>query len=385
MNDTKPRSKVNQQQDAAELVNVGLELQRLRLRQTRTIEAIAESLKLTTDMVNHLEANNFSKLPNKVFIRGYIRNYLNLLGVPKERADDLVAHFDYNIKISEANAGQRQATAAGMSRRQDPAPRRIKLMEGQQQYKIDNQSGRWKIWLALAAVLLLAIVGWLLFIGPDSEPAASTGSGNINLLQNNSTSSASPEPSDQAGGTAGVAAAPTVTPLAEEELIISFADDNSIDLAAAAPAQPANPSQQLSRLPVLESEPEINISASVTPPPAIAGRIEQPEANTLLPMGSMPETAEILQTNASVQFRLSFAAESWVQVIDSEGLDIANGLQQNNDEINYNAIAPISFHFGNSGATNLVFQGTTIDYSAFVNRNVSRFIMNADGSLERWF
>ena len=379
MNDTKPRSKVSQQQDAAELVNVGLELQRLRLRQTRTIEAIAESLKLTTDMVNYLESNNFDKLPNKVFVRGYIRNYLNLLGVPKERADDLVAHFDYNISISDANAGQRQSTAAGMSRRHEAAPRRIKLIEGQQQYKIDNQSGRWKIWLALAAVLLLAIVGWLLFIGPDSESVASTSSGDINLLQNSS------ETASQAGGSSGIAAAPTATPLADEDLIISFADDNSIDLAAAAPEQPTEPRQQLSRLPVLETNPEINISASVAPPPAIAGRIEQPEPNVLLPMGSMPETAEILQTNASVQFRLSFAAESWVQVIDSEGLDIANGLQQNSDEINYNAIAPISFHFGNSGATDLVFQGQEIDFSAFVNRNVSRFIMNADGSLERWF
>ena len=356
-----PANQVNQ-------INVGLELQRLRLRQTRTIEAIAEALKLTTDMVNHLENNNFDKLPNKVFVRGYIRNYLNLLDVPKARADDLIAQFNRSIDHStEAQSGHRLAIETE-HQRQDLAHRRIKLMGDQQQYKIDSSGARWKIWVALAAIALMMVLGWLLFIDPAAEPPSSASvDSQVNLLSSidideiQSVSSAEPliaPASSQAPEALAI-------PLTSTELIIDELANAVVDTGAAAAPQPL-PSN-------------INDSA------ALGSEQPEPESEILLPMGSLPETAQILQPDPALRLVLNFREESWIQVGDGSGEILIDGVYQLEDVINLNAVAPVNFHLGNSAATSIVYQGRELDYSAFISRNVARFTLEADGTLTRFF
>ena len=363
---------------AANPVNVGLELQKLRLRQTRTIEAIADALKLTTDMVNHLENNNFDKLPNKVFVRGYIRNYLNLLDVPKARADDLIAQFNsYTNNSTEVQASHR-STAEHEQRRQDLAHRRIKLMGGEQRYKIDAQGARWKIWLALAAIAALVAIGWLLFIQPASQSTNVSGANSqVNLLSGIDSaakpietsssveirdSAAVADPAPKPDATVATAVA---IPLAASEIVI----DNSVsELEVAAEAVTTNPA------------PAANVSNG-----ANSERVEQLEPNVLLTMGSMPETAQILQPDPALRLALSFTEQSWIEIRDSSGEVLVDGLYGIEDALNVDAVAPVSFHLGNSSATSVVYQGRELDYSAFMNRNVARFTLAADGSLARAF
>ena len=362
---------------SANSINVGLELQRLRLRQTRTIEAIAEALKLTTDMVNHLENNNFDKLPNKVFVRGYIRNYLNLLDVPKDRADDLIAQFNHYTSHSvEAQAGHRSATEQE-HRRQDLAHRRIKLMGGEQRYKIDAQGARWKIWLALAAITSLVVVGWLLFIQPAAQSTSASGANSqVNLLSGIDSAAGPAETgnslaigdNDANTNSPPNAELAVAIPLATNELII----DNSISEIEITPeAVTTNPA------PVTTA---VNVDDD-----ANSERVEQPEPNVLLPMGSMPETAQILQPEPALRLVLNFSEQSWIEIRDGSGEVLVDGLYGSEDGLNIEAIAPVSFHLGNSAATSVIYQGRELDYSAFINRNVARFTLAADGGLARAF
>ena len=364
---------------AANPINVGLELQKLRLRQTRTIEAIADALKLTTDMVNHLENNNFDKLPNKVFVRGYIRNYLNLLDVPKDRADDLIAQFNsYTSNSTEVQASHR-AAAEHEQRRQDLAHRRIKLMGGEQRYKIDSQGARWKIWLALAAIAALVAIGWLLFIQPASQNANVSGANSqVNLLSGIDSATSPIETSisvevrdsavmaDQAPE--ADAAVAVAIPLSTSEIVI---DNSASELEVDREAVTTNPAP---------AAPAVNASNG-----ASSERVEQLEPNVLLPMGSMPETAQILQPEPALRLALSFTEQSWIEIRDSSGEVLVDGLYGIEDALNVDAIAPVSFHLGNSSATSVVYQGRELDYSAFMNRNVARFTLAADGSLARDF
>ena len=357
---------------SANPINVGLELQRLRLRQTRTIEAIAEALKLTTDMVNHLENNNFDKLPNKVFVRGYIRNYLNLLNVPKARADDLIAQFNSYISHSpEVQISHRQSTGHEQ-RRQDLAHRRIKLMGGEQRYNIDAQGARWRIWLALAAIAALVVVGWLLFVQPAPQSTSSSSANSqVNLLSNIDNQTRQTETSS------------------EIKLSGGAEPDSSIGAAVALPLT-------TSELTINESASDFEITVetvSTNPAPTAlvvnAGssseRVEQPEPDLLLPMGSMPETAQILQAEPALRLALNFSEESWIEIRDASGEVLVDGLYGIEDALNVEAIAPVSFHLGNSAATSVVYQGRELDYSAFTSRNVARFTLAADGSLARAF
>ena len=356
-------------------VNVGLELQRLRLRQTRTIEAIAEALKLTTDMVNHLENNNFDKLPNKVFVRGYIRNYLNLLDVPKARADDLIAHFNnYTSLSAQAQPSQRSA-AEHEHRRQDLTHRRIKLIDGEQKYKIDAQSARWRIWLALVAIASLVVVGWLLFVQP-APPSTSVSSADsqVNLLSGIDSTARQTEAD-------GI-----------DVLSANVADPNALPEPDAAIAIPLVTSELVidNSISELEITPEAVTTNPVPPAPTVGAdegasseRVEQP--SLLLPMGSLPETAQILQPDPALRLVLSFSEESWIEISDGSGEIVAEGLYGAEDALNIDTIAPVSFHLGNSAGTSVVYQGRELDYSAFMSRNVARFTLAADGSLARAF
>lgn len=127
--------------------------QRLRSeREARgmTGEDVARQLNLTVSYLNALEADDYERLPEATFIRGYIRNYARLLGLP---SDDLVHTFD---EVMEEEAGE---TAGGSA--QDVArPQR-------------RRSGF--LGLMALAVLVLAGVVYLL-LDESGNPAPATGS-----------------------------------------------------------------------------------------------------------------------------------------------------------------------------------------------------------------
>ena len=69
----------------------GNRLRQARIAQKIEITTIAEHLHMTVAVVRALEEDNYSELPTRVFVRGYLRNYARLVGEP---ADDILAAFN---------------------------------------------------------------------------------------------------------------------------------------------------------------------------------------------------------------------------------------------------------------------------------------------------
>lgn len=69
----------------------GESLKAERLKQKLTEREVGDKLHLSSSFIKSLEADDYKKLPEAVFIRGYIRNYAKLLGLD---GDPLVARFD---------------------------------------------------------------------------------------------------------------------------------------------------------------------------------------------------------------------------------------------------------------------------------------------------
>lgn len=93
--------------------------QRLRAeREARgmTGEDAARQLNLTVSYLNALEADDYERLPEATFIRGYIRNYARLLGLP---SDDLVHTFDevMDEEAGDSAGGPEQDVARPQRRR----------------------------------------------------------------------------------------------------------------------------------------------------------------------------------------------------------------------------------------------------------------------------
>ena len=62
-------------------VTVGSRLREERLSKGIKTAEIAERLHITNHYVKALESNNFDKLPSTIFIKGYLKNYADLLGL----------------------------------------------------------------------------------------------------------------------------------------------------------------------------------------------------------------------------------------------------------------------------------------------------------------
>jgi cytoskeleton protein RodZ len=69
----------------------GERLRNARVSRDMDIAKVAGQLHLTVDLVEALECDDYSELPARVFVRGYLRNYARLVDLP---VDSILAQFD---------------------------------------------------------------------------------------------------------------------------------------------------------------------------------------------------------------------------------------------------------------------------------------------------
>lgn len=129
---------------------IGAELAAGRKKMDLSLEAAAASLHLGPEMLRALEAGDEAKLPAAAFVRGYIKSYARLLGLPE---------------------------AALIARLPDSSAQRVVPLKrvGMRRRRVSLPVGKWLVrGLALAAVLLV-----LVFAGPlverlwsDKDPQA---------------------------------------------------------------------------------------------------------------------------------------------------------------------------------------------------------------------
>ena len=65
-------------------VDAGATLHKARLEQQWSIEDIAANLNLSSEIIEALEAGDYSSLPEWTFVRGYLSAYARLLGVAED-------------------------------------------------------------------------------------------------------------------------------------------------------------------------------------------------------------------------------------------------------------------------------------------------------------
>ena len=72
----------------------GPNLRRLRRRRGVSLASIAESTKISVDLLAGLERNDFSRWPNGIYARAYIRQYAYAIGVdPDATVDEFCRWF----------------------------------------------------------------------------------------------------------------------------------------------------------------------------------------------------------------------------------------------------------------------------------------------------
>lgn len=87
-----------------EAENPGIQLAHLRLQRGFSVDYVASKLHLRVHIIELIESGDFHLLPQPVFIKGYLRAYSKLLGVP---ADPFI--LLYTTHFDDANKTERVA------------------------------------------------------------------------------------------------------------------------------------------------------------------------------------------------------------------------------------------------------------------------------------
>jgi transcriptional regulator with XRE-family HTH domain len=103
----------------------GPNLRRIRIQKGITIEQIAAATKVSADLLNGLERNDFSRWPSGIFARAYVRQYAYAIGVdPDSTVDEFCRWFAEGDRRAERTVRE-QATIVGMDSldyRDEPPP-----------------------------------------------------------------------------------------------------------------------------------------------------------------------------------------------------------------------------------------------------------------------
>ena len=118
-----------------------------------SVSEVAERLHIIPKYVRCIESNEYSQLPGVVFLKGYIRSYARLLGLPE---DQVVSQLEEALTASGSYVESADRFAA-----LPPPPR----------------EGLGTALLFLAVLMLAAGAGWYWLQRAPLEPALSAGSG----------------------------------------------------------------------------------------------------------------------------------------------------------------------------------------------------------------
>ena len=324
-----------QQDSVASVQGPGERLRKAREAKAMSLQDVAGSLRLGTDIIDALEKDDFQRLPEAIFVRGYLRNYAALLGLPGE---ELVEAF------SRCSGQAEQPTQLTKSYKRKQA-------------RSDDRSVRYVTYLIVLVLGALVVVWWhnqgtfpwskdSSSVTPESAPATET------------TSVPAQKPA---------APPPTVTvPASEPPPPMGVKTEPAAGAATESVASGGNTaeSQQHSAEPSREPLPKAEPAPVPTPAP-----VPSPTEKAASP-GGQPAIAG---TQGSDVLSLRFNQDSWVEVRDATNQRVMYRLGKAGETRTARGKAPFRVFLGNSPGVQIEYNGSNFDQSGFAHGNVARF------------
>ncbi len=295
----------------------GERLRQARERRGLTVAAVADTLRLSSAMIEALEQDRYEDLPPATFVRGYLRSYAELLGLSVD--DVLQAH-------ALAQPESDSVTYAGPVAQSLSGSHRARVVAS-------------VLGVAILA-LALVVVGWLSgerdAVEPDARLAEATRADTVMP----SRPSAEPDlgqlvtpsvPVDEPGNEqAGVREPDDAATIADHEAVIQ--------------PEGREPVQVIPREegPAETSEPAVDEPEVAETPDEVAA-----------------EPGEM--TPVRVEFRIREGGQSWVEIEDAAGERVARRLFGSGERFSAEAGAPLSVFVGDAAEVELSIDGEPYD------------------------
>lgn len=297
-------------QDDSQAVGPGQLLRNAREQLGWTREQVASRIHLRLTLIAAIESDTYDKHTSHTFIRGYLRTYAKLVGIPEET---ILAAYD---KLGLTPPDNIDMQSFSRRSRQQANDSRLKVVT----------------WLVILVLIALSVAWWWQSTARRSAGDEALAATEMGATSN--TPSATVPPAVEV-------ADPVVAPAT------SVAATTSVDPVASAAA---------TTLPV-----DASSAVATTAVASSAATATQPAADA-----AASEPAKV------PQLKMSFTADCWLDVKDAKGKTLFSGLKKANDELVLEGPEPLKFIIGAPMAVNIEYQGKSIDMSRYNNGRTAR-------------
>jgi cytoskeleton protein RodZ len=325
---------------------LGERLKAERERRGLSAQKAADEMHLDGWVIEALEAGDYERIGPSVYAKGHLKRYASILGMaPADIASDY-----------ETTPAQPAPTAA----------RRAPLMLSSTEHPTDRP------WPQIAAFTAIALCSggmfWWWQAHQHPRPAA------VALAPAPaSTESGAGTLGDVASGPAPAAVVPTADLTAPAEL--------------AAPAEMAAPTEMAApagMVPASAVAPRAPVEPAASPLSNASPAASSLSAAVLSPASGAASEPEAMPGVGPARLRLSFSADSWVDVHDAAGRRVFAGNGSANSVKTIAGMAPLRVYLGFASGVQLEVNGRVVAIGPqFVTGDVARFEAGADGVLRR--
>lgn len=304
--------KPHDSQDDSQAVGPGQLLRNAREQLGWTREQVASRIHLRLTLIAAIEADTYDKHTSHTFIRGYLRAYAKLVGIPEETI--LTAYERLGLTPPD-NIDMQSFSRRS---RQQANDSRLKVMT----------------WLVILVLIALSIAWWW-----QSTERRSAGEEALAATEMGTPSEQPDESAVSAAVDLTAPVLPAVSDAAATTDTVSLVVPVASDAVATAPVQ-------------------TDVSAAVSTASAAVATVPANETAT--------------EATAS-QLKMSFTADCWLDVKDANGKTLFSGLKKANDVLVLEGPEPLKFIVGAPMAVNLEYKGKSFDMSRYNNGRTARF------------
>jgi cytoskeleton protein RodZ len=325
----------------------GARLAAAREQAGMTLPQAAERLRLDVATLQALEAGRFDTLGAAVFVRGHLRHYAELVGLPLDEID--AAYAASSAKLAPQPDLRRTTTLPGNS-----APRRISLPPR-------------AALIGAIVLVLVALVWWAMRVAPGPRQGA---------VPAGSSPTAAP-----AGEAPGAATGAPAVDAAQPPPVSEPTAPRTDGAASPKPAAPAS------------KEPGARDAAAafrdvVLGTRAQAAPVADAAAAGVSPMAPKPASptaaATVAPKPASVRVRLAirFNQDSWTEIYDARGATLFHDFGSAGSERRVSGLAPLRVLLGNPDGVSVELDGHPVALKAAAESGrPQRFLLDSAGRL----
>ena len=287
-------------------------------------DEIARRLHLDLKMVRALESDDYKKLPPTIFVTGYLRNYARLTNLP---ADELIASYN---------------RAAGAQ----PPPIKI-LMSSKQGAEHSSDRPVQLTTYVMALAVLVVVLGLWWWQGRVEPEVMTAGLSESAPATTDAGTDVAPLPLQQGGST---------------ELIPVPVPPGAMNV----PSGSAGGAVMPDPIPALTPTPAIP-----APIPGTAPGLNQPKP----PAPSATNGASSSVAPAPAVIKLTFDADSWVQITDANGQRVFYDLGKEGVIRTLQGVPPLQVVIGYSPGVRIEYNGVPFDHSRFEQSGRASFVL----------